>query len=87
MATLGLTLVILFLAVGGACWFLVHSRGRALAACGRWLCMSALTGLGLVGAVTAAYRPDQLTTLGLLPGLLVVALVWESPDVERGTRP
>ncbi len=52
-----------------------HSR----TAWGRRLFVVTLLGLGVIGLIGASARANGLAPLGLLAGLLVVGMLWESP--------
>ena len=83
------TLVVLSLLCGSAgigCLFLVHCRRPLLIACGRWLSASVLVGLACDGLLAARHLPEALAPIGLLSGLLVVAMLWETSPAELGTR-
>jgi hypothetical protein len=47
---------------------------------GRRIFVVTLLGLGASGLVAAFARADGLVSLGLLAGLLMVAMLWESPS-------
>ncbi|MBI3408115.1 MAG: hypothetical protein HY040_07135 [Planctomycetes bacterium] len=54
---------------------------------GRRLFVMVLLGLGGLGLAAATARAHGLPPLGILAGLLVVAMLWESPEpsLERPT--
>jgi hypothetical protein len=83
LCLLGLTLAGCFF--GGLCigWArAAHHCGRAL--WGRRLFVGTLLVMGMCGLVAAGARANALVPLGILSGLLVVAMVWESP-LDRAT--
>jgi hypothetical protein len=83
------TLVVLSLLCGSAgfgCLFLVHCRAPLLIACGRWLFASVLVGLTCDGLLAAGHLPEALAPIGLLSGLLVVGILWETAPAELETR-
>jgi hypothetical protein len=71
--------------VGLGCLYLVHCRDRVLALWGRLLFVPVLFGLASAGLLAAWHRSDALAPVGLLSGLLVVAMLWESPAAELET--
>ncbi len=79
-----LTLAAIVLAIGsfliaGSCLFLVHCQCQVLAKVGRRLFVAALLALGGVGLLAALACHEGLAPLGLLAGLLIVAMLWDSP--------
>jgi hypothetical protein len=58
-------------------------RGRS----GRLLFVVNLLALGVTGLVAALARAQGLPPLGLIAGLLVVAMMWESPAAMAEARP
>jgi hypothetical protein len=50
---------------------------------GRRLFITTLLSLGAAGLVAALHYAEGLVPLGLLAGLLVVAMLWESPRVRE----
>lgn len=80
LATIGVALGGFLL--GGSCLYLVHCPCRVMAKIGRRLFVAALLALGAVGLVAALVLHDGLAPLGLLAGLLVVAMLWEFPATE-----
>ena len=77
-----LALSIGILALGGSCLFLVHGPCSARAKFGRRLFLAVLVSLGVVGLVAAIAFHEGLAPLGLLAGLLVVAMCCELPTPE-----
>jgi hypothetical protein len=71
---------------GVGCLVLLHCKTPLLNACGRWLSASVLVGLALDGLLAARHLPEALAPVGLLSGLLVVAMLWETSPAELGTR-
>jgi hypothetical protein len=68
------------LLVGGFCIYWVKVRPSARQAWwGRRLFVVTLLILGGMALVAALVRADGLAPLGLLSGLLVVGMLWESP--------
>jgi hypothetical protein len=83
------TLVVLSVLCGMAgigCLFLVHCKNPLLIACGRWLSASVLVGLAFDGLMASRHFPEALAPIGLLSGLLVVAMLWETSPAELGSR-
>ena len=78
LAVLVTTLVGLLL--GSCCiyWVKVHPSPRQ-ALWGRRLFVVTLLALGGMSLVAALMRADGLAPLGLLSGLLIVGMLWESP--------
>ena len=79
-----LTILVIGLAVGSfliasSCLFLVRCECTVIAKVGRRLFIVALLTLGGVGMAAALARHEGLAPLGLLAGLLIVAMLWESP--------
>ena len=68
--------------LGGSCLYLVHCPCRVLAKIGRRLFVAALLALGVLGLIAAMAFHEGLAPLGLLAGLLVVAMLWEMPAAE-----
>ena len=68
------------LLLGGCCiyWVKVHPSARH-ALWGRRLFVLTLLKLGVVSLIAALMRADGLAPLGLLSGLLIVGMLWESP--------
>ena len=68
------------LLIGSGCiyWAKVRPTARR-AAWGRRLFIVTLLVLGLAGLIAALIRADGLAPLGLLSGLLIVGMLWESP--------
>lgn len=83
MANFEITLLgLTFLGVALGGWSLCWARfsqidGRAL--WGQRLCMVTLVYLGICALVAASTHADALAPLGLSAGLLLVAMLWESP--------
>ena len=77
---IGLAIVSLF--IGGSCLFLVHCECCFLAKLGRHLFFAALVALGGFGLLAALVRHEGLAPLGLLAGLLIVAMLCEFPTRE-----
>lgn len=74
------------LVLGISCLFLVHCSCRKLSRIGRRLFMASLVALGAGGMIAAMIYSDGLAPLGLLAGLLVVAMLWEWPaEIEHST--
>ena len=71
---------------GVGCLVLLHCRTPLLNTCGRWLSASVLVGLACDGLLAARHLPEALAPVGLLSGLLVVAMLWETSPAELGTR-
>lgn len=86
MATLNLVLLSLSLGIVIlAAWSIFWARGEAnqkWARIGRWLFTVSLLALGGIAVLAALLRADALAPLGLLSGLLVVAMLWESPEAS-----
>lgn len=53
---------------------------------GRALFVSVLAVLGVIGLIAAMRQAEGLAPLGLLGGLLVVAMLWEGPAPFRTAR-
>ncbi|MEI7683793.1 MAG: hypothetical protein WCL32_02115 [Planctomycetota bacterium] len=68
--------------LGGICLYLVHCPCCVLAKIGRRLFVAALLALGALGLIAAMAFHEGLAPLGLLAGLLVVAMLWETPAAE-----
>lgn len=69
-----------FVFLGG--WSIFWARCSASgvrAAWGRRLFVAAFVGLGVAGLVAARTHANGLAPLGLLAGLLLVGMVWETP--------
>ncbi len=84
---ISLSLAAIGLAIGsfliaGSCLFLVHCKCQVLAKVGRRLFVAALLALGVVGLLAALAQHEGLAPLGLLAGLLIVAMLWEAPVRE-----
>jgi hypothetical protein len=77
LAAIGLALISFL--IGGGCLFLVHCECSVLAKIGRRLFVAALLALGGVGLVAAIVCHESLASLGLLAGLMVVAMLCEFP--------
>jgi hypothetical protein len=69
------------LIVGGwsICWARTHPK-RVRGAWGRRLFVVTLIVLGGSGLVAACTRAENLASLGLLAGFLLIAMLWESPS-------
>jgi hypothetical protein len=79
------TLVILLL--GGYSISLARTEDNPVRAWwGRCLFIVVLLALGGTGLVAAVMQAEGLAPLGLLAGLLVVAMLWESPAPFRQAR-
>lgn len=72
------TLVGLLLGGCGIYWVKVRPCPRR-AWWGGWLFVVTLLFLGAAGLVAALMRADGLAPLGLLSGLLIVGMLWDSP--------
>jgi hypothetical protein len=68
------------LVVGGwsICWARTHPE-RVRGAWGRGLFVLTLIVLGGSGLVAACARAEGLSSLGLLAGFLLIAMLWEAP--------
>ena len=75
------------LAVGGGCLILVNCQCKILSKIGRRLFIATLLILGAVGLIAAVALAEGLVPLGLLAGLLVVAMLVEWPSVEHSPAP
>lgn len=87
MPNLELWLILLLLAglVAGG-WSITWARARQAgrrAAWGRGLFVATLLALGGSNMLAAFHRAEMLVPLGLTAGLLVVAMLWESPPTPR----
>ncbi len=58
---------------------LARSQHPRISQWGRCLSFGILVGLGLVGVCAACYCIRSLAVVGILAGLLVVAMVWDAP--------
>jgi hypothetical protein len=79
-------LSVLCAAAGLGGLFLVHCRTPLLSVCGRWLSASVLLGLACDGLLAMCHLPDAVAPIGLLSGLLVVAMLWEPSTAELEAR-
>jgi hypothetical protein len=77
-----ISLAVVSFLIGGSCLFLVRCQCNVKAKVGRRLFIAALLALGVVGLVAASERHEGLAPLGLLVGLLVVAMLCEFPATE-----
>ena len=68
--------------IGGSCIYLVHCPCHVTAKIGRRLFVAAIIALGILGLLAALAFHEGLAPLGLLAGLLVVAMLWELPAAE-----
>jgi hypothetical protein len=80
VAAIAVAVLGVFLGVG--CIYLVHCPCRVLSKIGRRLYLAVLVALGGVGLFAAVTRHDGLVPLGMLVGLLIVAMLWEGPSAE-----
>lgn len=84
-----LELILLLTTVSGffvgalsVCWARTHSRHpRGL--WGRRLFVGNLLALGAIGLLAALYQADGLAPLGLVAGILIIAMLWEGPLAGR----
>ena len=66
--------------LGGCCIYWVRGRpSTQQARWGRRLFVVTLLSLGVTALFAALVRADGLAPLGLLSGLLIVGMLWESP--------
>lgn len=84
MATFNLLLLLLSLGVIliGA-WSIALARAEVdpgKTRLGRWLFTFSLLMLGGIAILAALIRADALAPLGILSGLLIVGMLWESPE-------
>jgi hypothetical protein len=71
--------------LGGCSIYLVKVRPTPVhAKCGRWLFVATLLCLGGMALFAAIVHADGLSPLGLLSGLLIVGMLWESPAPATG---
>jgi hypothetical protein len=86
---LAMALAIVSFFIGIGCLFLVHCECCFLAKIGRRMFVAALLALGVFGLLAALVRHEGLAPLGLLAGLLIVAMLCEFPsrEIERQTAP
>lgn len=68
--------------IGAMCLYLVHCPCRVMAKIGRRLFVIAMIKLGILGLLAAMACHEGLAPLGLLAGLLVVAMLWDRPASE-----
>lgn len=74
------SLTVGFLLLGGFSITLARAEAnQAHARWGRSLFLVVLLALGVTGLIGAFMRAEGLAPLGLLAGLLVVAMLWEGP--------
>lgn len=68
------------LASGGCSIYWVKAKPTtSWARFGRRLFILTLVALGVVALIAAVLRADGLSPLGLLSGMLIVGMLWESP--------
>ena len=78
-----LAATIVGLLVGGLCIFWVNGEpGTRRARWGERLFIVTLLSLGAIGLAAAIGRAVGLAPLGLLSGLLIVGMLWDSPDAR-----
>jgi hypothetical protein len=82
---LGLALMGLGLGGWSICWARAHPHAER-AWWGRRLFVLNLVSLGVTGLAAAFAHADGLVSLGLLTGLLLVGMLWESPSYREGVR-
>jgi hypothetical protein len=87
MVQLELCLMILsFTGLAMGSWSISWARAepsRSRTVWGRRLFVATLLGLGASGLVAALAHANGLVSLGLLAGLLLVAMLWEGPVQAR----
>lgn len=83
LQSMSLILTLAGFLIAGGCLYLVHCPCRVLAKIGRRLFIGALMMLGVFGTVAAITFHEGLATLGLLGGLIVVAMLWEPAPSEN----
>ena len=81
-------LTLMFLLLGGVSISLARTEENPIRArWGRYLFILVLLALGSTGLIGAFLQAEGLAPLGLLAGMLVVAMLWESPATPfRQTR-
>jgi hypothetical protein len=59
--------------------------GKRSTRIGRWVFTISLIILGGLAIAAALLQADALAPLGLLSGMLVVGMVWETPEPQKST--
>lgn len=79
LVLLFLSLTIVILAAISIGWARGDANDRSTRI-GRWLFTLSLLALGGIAILAALLRSDALAPMGLLSGLLLVGMFWESPE-------